>query len=248
VLWTSIPYLLLNRRVHWRRLLAAGAMTGAGTAVFGVATTVYMPAVVTSSTQDFGLFGITISIIGWLLAAMGVLVASTVLGAEFDASLDPWIWRLKTRFRLYDPEQGPPAEHPRESGGLSRGDLLALVRVLYNWLTMTAAVYVATSLIPGIHITGGLPTYLVLSIILGLVNAVLGPLLYLVAFPLTALTFGASALVVNGVLLAVTAGLSERLSIDGLGSAVAGALVIAVVASLLELVLRPTLRGVTHQG
>ena len=108
--------------------------------------------------------------------------------------------------------------------------------------------YVATSLIPGIHVTGGLPTYLVLSIILGLVNAVLGPLLYLVAFPLTALTFGASALVVNGVLLAVTAGLSERLSIDGLGSAVAGALVIAVVASLLELVLRPTLRGVTHQG
>ena len=248
VLWTSIPYLLLNRRVHWRRLLAAGAMAGAGTAVFGVATTVYMPAVVTSSTEDFGLFGITISIIGWLLAAMGVLVASTVLGAEFDASSDPWIWRLKTRFRLYDPEQGPPPRQPRESGGLSSGDLLALVRVLYNWLTMTAAVYVATSLIPGIHVAGGLPTYLVLSIILGLVNAVLGPLLYLVAFPLNALTFGASALVINGVLLAVTAGLSERLAIDGLASAVAGALVIAVVASLLELVLRPTLRGVTHQG
>ena len=49
-------------------------------------------------------------------------------------------------------------------------------------------------------------------------------------------------------LLAVTAGLSERLSIEGLGSAVAGALVIAVVAALLELVLRPTIRGVTHDG
>ena len=198
VLWTSIPYLLLNRQVHWRRLLFGGATAGAATTAFGVATTVYMPQVVTGSTEDFGLFGITISIIGWLLAAAGVLVASTVVGAEFDASLDPWIWRLKTRFRLFDPEQGPPARQPREPGGLSRGDLLAIVRVLYNWMTMTAAVWVATALIPGINVSGGLPTYLIVSVIFGLVNAVLGPLLYLAAFPLTAFTFGASALVVNG--------------------------------------------------
>ena len=46
----------------------------------------------------------------------------------------------------------------------------------------------------------------------------------------------------------MTAGLSERLAIDGLGTAVLGALVIAVVAALLELVLRPTLRGVTPGG
>jgi membrane protein len=248
VLWTSIPYLLLNRQVHWRRLLFAGATAAAATTAFGAATTVYMPQVVTSSTEDFGLFGITISIIGWLLAAAGVLVASTVVGVEFDASLDPWIWRLKIRFQLYDPEEGPPAAQPRERRGLSRGDLLAIVRVLYNWMVMTAAVWAATALVPGINVSGGLPTYLVVSVILGLVNAVLGPLLYLAAFPLNALTFGASALVVNGVLLAVTAGLSERLSIDGLGTAVAGALVIAVVAALLELVLRPTVRGVTHGG
>jgi putative membrane protein len=170
------------------------------------------------------------------------------VGVEFDASLDPWIWRLKIRFQLYDPEQGPPAAQPRERRGLSRGDLLAIVRVLYNWMVMTAAVWAATALVPGINVSGGLPTYLVVSVIFGLVNAVLGPLLYLAAFPLNALTFGASALVVNGVLLAVTAGLSERLAIDGLGTAVLGALVIAVVAALLELVLRPTLRGVTHDG
>ena len=99
VLWTSIPYLLLNRQVHAPaavRRRHAGADIG-----LRVATTVYMPAVVTSSTEDFGLFGITISIIGWLLAAAGVLVAeSTIVGAEFDASLDPWIWQLKTRLPL----------------------------------------------------------------------------------------------------------------------------------------------------
>jgi membrane protein len=89
LLWTSIPYLLLNRQVHWRRLLFAGATAAAATTAFGAATTVYMPQVVTSSTEDFGLFGITISIIGWLLAAAGVLIASTVVGVEFDASWTP---------------------------------------------------------------------------------------------------------------------------------------------------------------
>ena len=42
-LWTSIPYLLLNRQVHWRRLVVAGAMTAFATAILGVATTIYMP-------------------------------------------------------------------------------------------------------------------------------------------------------------------------------------------------------------
>jgi uncharacterized membrane protein YvlD (DUF360 family) len=45
--------------------------------------------------------------------------------------------------------------------------------------------------------------------------------------------------VVNSVLLSVTALLSARFSIDGLGSALVGALVIAVVTTVLELVLRP---------
>ena len=59
---------------------------------------------------------------------------------------------------------------------------------------MTAAVWAATALVPGINVSGGLPTYLVVSVIFCLVNAVLCPLLYLAAFPLTALTFCASAL------------------------------------------------------
>ena len=221
VLWTSIPYLLLNRQVHWRRLLFGGATAGAATTAFGVATTVYMPQVVTSSTEDFGLFGITISIIGWLLAAAGVLIASTVVGAEFDASLDPWIWRLKRRFGLFDPEQGPPLEQPREPArSQPRGPAGHRARALQLDDHDRRRVG-GDRLVPGINVSGGLPTYLIVSVIFGLVNAVLGPLLYLAAFPLNAFTFGASALVVNGVLLAVTAGLSERLSIEGLGSAVA---------------------------
>ena len=243
VLWTSIPYLLLNRRIHWRRLLLGAAVSAVGTSVFGVATTIYMPPLVTKYTNEFGLFGITIALIGWLLAACGVLVASAAIGAEFDASREPWVVSLKTGYGLFDPAAGVPTVDERAAAsGLNSGDLLILFRVLVNWLILAAAVWAATAIVPGISVPGGFLTLLVVSLLLGLVNAVLGPLLHLVALPLTVLTLGTFALVVNGVLLAVTAGISDQLDADGLGSCILGALVISVVTTVLELVLRPVVQ------
>ncbi|QWZ08794.1 phage holin family protein [Nocardioides panacis] len=243
VLWTSIPYLLLNRRVHWRRLLFGGAVSAVGTSVFGVATTIYMPPMVTKYTNEFGMFGITIALIGWLLAACGVLVASAAVGAEFDASRESWVVALKTRYALFDPAGDVPTVDPQAAAsGLNSSDLLILFRVLVNWLILAAAVWAATAIVPGISVPGGFLTLLVVSLLLGLVNAVLGPLLHLVALPLTLLTLGTFALVVNGVLLAVTAGLTDQLDADGLGSCILGALVISVVTTVLELVLRPVVQ------
>jgi uncharacterized membrane protein YvlD (DUF360 family) len=248
VLWTSIPYLLLNRQVHWRRLVVAGATTAVGTTVLSMATTVYMPPLVERYTSEFGLFGITMALIGWLLVASSILVASTAFGAEFDASQGRWIRGLKERFGLQDPAHEPvEAESDGYSGGLNAGDILAIVRVLINWLIMTAAVWVATLVVPGLHISGGFLTYLGISLLLGFVNAVLGPVLQFVALPLSVLMLGSFALVVNSVLLSVTALLSARFGIDGLGSAILGALVIAVVTTVLELVLRP-IRSVLPDG
>ena len=237
VLWTSIPYLLLNRQVHWRRLLAAGTLSAVGTALFAVATTAYMPQVVSNYTTEFGLFGITIAVIGWLLSAAVIVVASTAIGAEFDATEGGWIGRLKVSLGLLDPV-------PAEAQGLDEDDLRALFRVVTNWLIMATAVWAATALVPGIHVTGGTATYLRISVVLGLVNAVLGPVVQLITQSLSWLTMGLTALVLNGVLFAGVAAVSANLAIDTLGTAIVGALVIAVVATVIELVLRPATRAV----
>jgi membrane protein len=240
VLWTSIPYLLLDRQVHWRRLLVAGGTTAVGMTVFTIGTPIYMPELVTRSTEEFGLFGITITIIGWLLAVAFVLVACTSIGAEFDASDAPWLARLKVKFGLVDPGAEAPVEiAATERMGLTSGDLLALIRVLINWLIMTAAVWIATALIPGIDVSGGLGTYLTVSLLGGLVNAVLGPLVYWLLGSSSWIRLGVPALLVNGILLAVTAGVSPNLNIDGPGSALLGAFVVSVAATVLELVVRP---------
>lgn len=108
VLWTSIPWLLLDRRVHWRRLVFGGAVAALASSIYSVATTIYMPDLVERYTTEFGLFGITIAIIGWLLATAGILVASAAIGAEFDRSEEPWARWIKDRYGLRDPLV-PPA-------------------------------------------------------------------------------------------------------------------------------------------
>ena len=66
-----------------------------------------MPDLVNHYTTEFGLFGITIAIIGWLLATAGILVGSAAIGAEFDRTDDPWARRIKDRFGLWEPEPPP---------------------------------------------------------------------------------------------------------------------------------------------
>ena len=239
LLWTSIPYLLLDRRVHWRRVLVTGGASAAAMTAVAIATPIYMPAIMTRATNEFGLFGITITLIGYLLAASFVLVACAAVGAEFDASNVPWVMALKVRFKLMDPGREVPLTEPAGRRGLTSGDLLALIRVLKNWLIMSAAVWIATAVVPGIDVHGGLGTYLALSLIFGLVNAALGPVLSWLAGSLSWLTMGVSALLINGILFATTAGLSPNLDIAGPVSAVLGALAVAVAGTLLELVFRP---------
>ena len=113
------------------------------------------------------------------------------------------------------------------------------IRAIINWLVVAAAVWVGAAVVPGIEVHGGFFTYLWVAMLFGIVNALLGPILHLIAAPLTIITLGLFALVVNGVLLAITAGLSSNLDVGGFFGTILGALVIAVVATILGFVLKP---------
>ena len=77
-------------------------------------------------------------------------------------------------------------------------------------------------------------TYLWIGLIFGVVNAIVGPLLRLLSLPFVVLTLGLFLLVVNAALLALTAGLSDRLTIDGFGTAILGGLILAVAGWLAD--------------
>jgi uncharacterized BrkB/YihY/UPF0761 family membrane protein len=67
LLWTSIPWLLLDRRIHWRRLVPAGLLATVCSGVYTVASTIYMPRLIDTYSERYGLFGVTLALLGWLL-------------------------------------------------------------------------------------------------------------------------------------------------------------------------------------
>ncbi len=72
-------------------------------------------------------------------------------------------------------------------------------------------------------------TYLWIGLIFGVVNAIVGPILRLLSLPFVVLTLGLFLLVVNAALLGLTAAISDRLTVDGFGTAVLGGLILALV-------------------
>jgi putative membrane protein len=108
-------------------------------------------------------------------------------------------------------------------------------------VVLAVSVGVAAGLIPGIDEKGGALTLLWIGLLFGLVNAVLGPILHIISLPLTSITPGLFALVVNGILLPATAGLSDNLDVGGFLGTILGALVISIVTAVLGFALRPVL-------
>ncbi len=98
------------------------------------------------------------------------------------------------------------------------------------------AIAITASIQPGIHILNNdIGTYVLLGLVLGVVNGLLRPILMFLSCPLIILTLGFFALVVNGLMLQLTASiLPDRLVIDHFGWAVGGGLIMAIVAMILE--------------
>lgn len=119
VLWTTIPWLLLDRRLRWRRLLPGGIVAGACATLYGAFSTVYMPRLFEVYSQRYGLFGVTLALVGWLLSISLIVVVATVVAAELDRAPEPWAQRLSSWLRLERPGR-PLSEVPAAPAPSSR--------------------------------------------------------------------------------------------------------------------------------
>ncbi len=114
-----------------------------------------------------------------------------------------------------------------------------MARIVLRLIVNAVAVFVAVQLLPGVRVAqDALTTYLLLGLIFGLVNAILKPILKLLTCPLILLTLGLFTLVINGLLVLVTAEISGgNLRVGSFGDAVLAGLVISIVNLVLETIL-----------
>jgi putative membrane protein len=116
-------------------------------------------------------------------------------------------------------------------------------RLLVRWLITAVALLAAAWLVPGIEVRGqAWLAYAAMALVLGLVNALIRPVLKLLTCPLIILTLGLFTLVINGVTLLLAARIAERLGIEffvrGYWPAFFGALIVSLVSMLLTAIVR----------
>lgn len=120
--------------------------------------------------------------------------------------------------------------------------LFAAVRLLVRILINALALWLAAILVPGIH-AGSFWSILAIALVFGFVNALIRPVLKLLSCPVILLTLGLFTLVINALMLMLTAWLGSGLGIDfkvdGFLAAFVGALLISIVSTLLSWVLVP---------
>jgi putative membrane protein len=110
-----------------------------------------------------------------------------------------------------------------------------LIRILVN----AAALAVATRLVPGVTVTGAGPL-LVAALVLGIVNAVVRPVLVVLTFPLTLLTLGLFLLVLNALSVWLTSAVVPGFIVATFWSAFLTGLIVSIVSWILTAFLSDT--------
>ena len=103
-----------------------------------------------------------------------------------------------------------------------------MVGLLIRWLLNALALYVV-SYLPGIHVRS-LGSLLVAALVLGLLNALVRPILFFLTLPLTILTLGLFLIVLNALMLEVTSMLVRGFRIDSFTWALIGAIVLSLIS------------------
>ena len=104
-----------------------------------------------------------------------------------------------------------------------------MLAFLAHWILVAVALWATEWILPGVEVTS-FTALAVAALVLGLVNAVVKPILTILTLPITVLTLGLFYLVVNGIVFALAALLVPGFSVSGFGWAILGALVMGLIS------------------
>jgi putative membrane protein len=113
--------------------------------------------------------------------------------------------------------------------------VIIVLRFALKVVVMAGVFWLVTQLLAGVEVIGNpdaplgkAGTFLWIALIFALVNAIVGPILRLLSLPFVVVTLGLFLLVINAALLGITAALTDRLQVHGVGSALLGGLLLAI--------------------
>jgi putative membrane protein len=106
---------------------------------------------------------------------------------------------------------------------------------LLTWLLTALALVITAKLVPGFKIDS-FPAALVASVVLGLLNAIIKPIMVVLTLPITLVTLGLFLFVLNAITIWVAGYITPGFDVDSFVPALVGSIVLTIVASVLNFV------------
>jgi putative membrane protein len=113
------------------------------------------------------------------------------------------------------------------------------VRFLVSWASNVLALWIATLIFDGVSYDGRVWVLVVAGLVFGVVNAIIRPVVVLLALPAVVLTLGVALLLVNAFMLWITDKLVPPFEVQGFWTTVGAALVVWAVNMLVHAVVKP---------
>jgi putative membrane protein len=110
---------------------------------------------------------------------------------------------------------------------MNRKEEIPMRGIAIRWLTLTAAILLASYMFEGIRV-GGFFSAFAAAAILGVFNAFLRPIALILTLPINIVTFGLFTFVINAVMLKMASGVVGTFEVQGFWTAVFGALIISL--------------------
>jgi len=111
------------------------------------------------------------------------------------------------------------------------------MRFIVRIIITALAVVIASYILPGVNVDGGLTAILV-AVVLSLLNAFIKPLLIILTIPITVVTLGLFLLVINALMILAVAEIVHGFHVGGFWYALLFSIVLTIVVSLLNALVR----------
>lgn len=104
--------------------------------------------------------------------------------------------------------------------------------IIINWVLSAIVILIASQILPGVHVAGFI-TALIVALVLGIINAIIKPVIVILTLPINILTLGLFTLVINAALVMLTNAIVPGFKVDGF----LWALIFSIVLSIVNMVL-----------
>lgn len=106
-----------------------------------------------------------------------------------------------------------------------------MTRLVLRWFVSALGLFLTAMIVPGIRVEN-FGAALIAALAVGILNAIVRPILVILTLPVTILSLGLFLLVINGITLRLAAGLVPGFYVSGWGAAIIGAIVLTVITTI----------------